>query len=93
MEQEEKKQIQCAHCRRDLQLGEDVIRMENGVIGPRGFIDLGNAMFFCDEDCLKRYCEDISTPQDVDLRHATQSADTVFDVGHVNGLDDSLYRL
>ena len=93
MEQEEKKQVSCEHCRRDLQLGEDVIRVEDGVIGPRGFIDLGKAMFFCIEDCLKGYCEDVSTPQDADPGHAAESADTVFDVGHTNDLHDFAYQL
>ena len=93
MKQEEKKQVSCEHCRHELQLGEDVIRMDNGVIGPRGFIDLGKAMFFCNEDCLKGYCEDISTPQDADPNHAAETADTVFDVGQANDLDDSVYQL
>ena len=43
--------------------------MDNGVIGPRGFIDLEQAMFFCNEDCLKGYCEDISTPTNADFSH------------------------
>lgn len=93
MEQEEKKKMQCEHCRRELQPGEDVIRMEDGVIGPRGFIDLGNAMFFCNEDCLTGYCEDVSTPHDADSDHAAESVDAVFGVGHANDLDDSVCQL
>lgn len=93
MAQEEKKRIQCEHCRRELQLGEDVIRMENGVIGPRGFIDLDDAMFFCNDECLKGYCQDVLTPQGADPGQAGEGADTLFDVGYANGLDDSAYRV
>jgi hypothetical protein len=53
MEQKGEKRVWCAHCRRELRFGEDVVCVEDGVLGPRGFIDLSQPRFFCDEDCLK----------------------------------------
>ncbi len=43
----------CTHCHRELDLGVDVKRVEEGVIGMRGFVPLGEAQFFCSEECLR----------------------------------------
>ena len=45
----------CAQCRRTLDPGVDVLTVEQGVIGPRGLVPLGELGFFCDETCLRRY--------------------------------------
>ena len=55
MEKEEIKLNQCAGCQRELDLGVDAVVFEYGVIGPRGFVSLGERKFFCNEDCLRRH--------------------------------------
>lgn len=47
--------MNCAHCREELQYGKDVLSVEQGVIGPRGFISLEDKLFFCSEECLRDY--------------------------------------
>ncbi len=42
-----------SYCHRELDLGVDVKRVEEGVIGIRGFVPLGEAQFFCSEECLR----------------------------------------
>lgn len=48
-----KKTKNCAHCERELDLGVDVLALQKGVIGPRGFVALDDMELFCCEDCLK----------------------------------------
>ena len=48
----------CKECRRDLVIGTDAVSVLHGVIGPRGFVPLDEAFFFCDEDCLERWVTD-----------------------------------
>ena len=55
MQNEEEKTKQCSDCRRELDLGVDAIALDYGVVGPRGFVPLGEKKFFCDEDCLQRH--------------------------------------
>lgn len=55
MQNEEEKTKKCSDCRRELGLGLDAIGLDYGVIGPRGFVPLGEKKFFCDEDCLQRH--------------------------------------
>ncbi|MCK6465304.1 MAG: hypothetical protein L6Q93_10770 [Phycisphaerae bacterium] len=43
----------CARCRRSIEPGADVIGLQDGVLGPRGFIPLEEHRFFCNEDCLR----------------------------------------
>lgn len=45
----------CAHCQRQIQLGEDVLALEQGVIGPRGLVPLEKSLWFCDGECAARY--------------------------------------
>lgn len=45
----------CSNCNRQLEIGTDVIRADEGVIGMKGFIPLENVLFFCCERCLKEY--------------------------------------
>lgn len=42
----------CEMCRRLLHLGVDVIGMQAGVIGPRGFVPLEEMSLFCSDACL-----------------------------------------
>lgn len=45
----------CMNCRRKLELGVDVICVEEGVIGPRGIVPLKEVLFFCDDGCIASY--------------------------------------
>ena len=45
----------CKHCRREIHLGADMTRVEQGVLGPRGFVPLEKEMLFCKEECLRSY--------------------------------------
>lgn len=38
-----------------MQLGEDVIELVHGVVGPRGVVELGDHARFCSEVCLRGY--------------------------------------
>lgn len=49
------KNEKCANCNRELNLGVDAIRVDEGVIGMKGFIPLENTMLFCCERCLRDY--------------------------------------
>jgi hypothetical protein len=45
----------CANCIRELDIGVDTIRVDEGVIGMKGFIPLENTLLFCCERCLRDY--------------------------------------
>lgn len=45
----------CENCRRELDIGVDVMRVEEGVMGMKGFVPLEAIMLFCSEKCLKDY--------------------------------------
>lgn len=51
------KKMTCGHCRRGLDVGVDVMRVEEGVIGMRGFVPLGDEQFFCSDKCLREDCD------------------------------------
>jgi len=57
-EKEEESNASCKACRRELVIGIDAVSVIHGVIGPRGFVPLEEATFFCDEDCLERWVTD-----------------------------------
>lgn len=52
-------QMKCAHCNRELDLGTDVIGIQEGVIGPRGFVQLEDMQLFCSEQCAKDYIDPV----------------------------------
>ena len=52
----------CANCIRELDIGTDVLRVEEGVIGTKGFIPLENTLYFCCERCLKDYFDTADLP-------------------------------
>jgi len=45
----------CANCRRELDVGVDVIQVDEGVIGVKGFVPLEKMLLFCCERCLRDY--------------------------------------
>lgn len=55
MKQEDYKKLQCYNCRRQIDLGRDLITAEKGVSGPRGIVPLGDIKIFCNDKCVKQY--------------------------------------
>ncbi len=51
--------MQCAHCHTEIEYGKDALSVEEGVIGPRGFISLEDKLFFCSEECLRDYFDKV----------------------------------
>ena len=47
----------CANCLDDLEYSANVLRLIEGVIGPRGFVgtDLYDELLFCSSKCLAEY--------------------------------------
>jgi hypothetical protein len=45
----------CTNCIRQLDVGVDTIRVDEGVIGTKDFVPLDSTMFFCSERCLRDY--------------------------------------
>lgn len=45
----------CVECQRVLELGVDVLCVEEGVIGPRGIVPLKDLLFFCSDPCVAEY--------------------------------------
>jgi len=61
---ENAKKLICVKCQRHLELGMDVIELQEGVIGPRGFVPLEDAVLYCSEQCLKdNFNNSAYTPQ------------------------------
>jgi hypothetical protein len=52
----------CANCVRELDVGVDAIRGDEGVIGTKDFVPLGKAMFFCSEKCISDYYDTNDLP-------------------------------
>ena len=52
-------EYKCEECDRKQQLGEEVIAVQRGVIGQRGFVPFeDDMMYFCNEQCLVRFFDD-----------------------------------
>ncbi len=43
----------CAACQRELRMGDDCLSTQQGVIGPRGFVLLGDKTYLCDHVCAE----------------------------------------
>lgn len=50
--------MRCRNCDRELVQGMDVIRIQRGVLGPRGLVPLEDPEYFCSRTCLEQYCDD-----------------------------------
>lgn len=48
-------QICCSGCRRVLRVGEDVLSIEEGVLGTRGLVRLEKVLYFCGGKCVGDY--------------------------------------
>ena len=42
----------CEACRRELEMGQDAILVQEGVVGPRGFVPLEDPECFCSTKCV-----------------------------------------
>lgn len=52
----ETKKTICKNCHRELDIGVEVLRVEQGVIGTKkNFVNLDNEKLFCSEKCLRDY--------------------------------------
>jgi len=51
----DKEKQTCANCRGELNLGAEAIRVDEGVIGMRGFVPLEKTLLFCNDKCLTDY--------------------------------------
>jgi len=45
----------CANCQHDLDVGREVTKMDEGVMGLKGFVPLDKTLFFCCEECVSAY--------------------------------------
>ena len=57
MNHEEEKYI-CTACDSEIHLGRDVIRVQEGVMGTKGFVPLSEELYFCTEECLRKHFDD-----------------------------------
>ena len=54
--------MHCEECTRELTLGVNALAAQEGVIGPNGFVDLEDPIYFCAEECLREYFNDVEKP-------------------------------
>ncbi len=52
----------CANCRRELDVGVDAIKIDEGVIGMKDFVPLDKTLFFCREECISDYFDVSNLP-------------------------------
>ena len=50
--------IRCANCHRAIELGRDMITVEEAVMGPRGPVPLQEIKCFCGEQCVGSHFSD-----------------------------------
>ena len=48
----------CANCQRELSMGLDVLSLQQGVVGPRGFVPLEEMTLLCNKECVRQYFSD-----------------------------------
>lgn len=48
-------QLRCGQCDRAIRLGEDAHELEQGVIGPRGFVPIAATTILCSEACVRGF--------------------------------------
>ncbi len=47
--------MKCSTCQKKLDNGTNLFKVEEGVAGTAGFVDLEEPAYFCNEECLKEY--------------------------------------
>lgn len=50
--------MNCTNCRKELDVGTDVLTVQEGVVGTRGIVPLADPLLFCSEACLRSDFED-----------------------------------
>ena len=45
----------CATCRSKIEEGMDVLEVQEGIIGLRGFVSLEKPLLFCCAECMKKF--------------------------------------
>ena len=50
--------MNCTNCRRELDVGNDVWSLHEGVIGTRGVVPLADPEVFCSEACLRAHFDE-----------------------------------
>lgn len=48
----------CGECDCEITIGRDAIRVQEGVIGTKDFIELSDELLFCGEACLRKFYDD-----------------------------------
>ncbi len=46
--------MQCSTCQKNLREGINCFRVEEGVFGTGGFVDLEEGLYFCSDECLRQ---------------------------------------
>lgn len=54
----EKENIECQYCHEEIQIGNSLIEAQEGVLGFKGIIPLGDLTLFCSTDCLSKFFGD-----------------------------------
>lgn len=49
----------CANCRKPLTLGTNLYGLQEGVIGPRGFVPLEDPVLLCTMQCVRAHGTDV----------------------------------
>jgi hypothetical protein len=47
--------MQCESCRREIEQGKNVSRLQPGINNNERFVEVGADSFFCGEDCLLKF--------------------------------------
>lgn len=50
--------MKCRNCNAEIDQGLEAILVQDGIGGVRGFVPLGEALFFCKRDCVREYFDD-----------------------------------
>lgn len=53
--QNEEARPRCVQCHRALDLGTDLVGIQQGVLGPRGFVQLEERKLLCSDTCAENY--------------------------------------
>ena len=47
--------MKCSQCKKELKEGRNVIRVQEGIIGNNGFVELDKDLVYCSLDCMMIY--------------------------------------
>ena len=52
---DEDERLKCTECHRQLDLGKELLTLEEAMVGPRGVVPLADPKVFCSAKCLRQY--------------------------------------